>query len=92
VNAKWTEEYDWAETYKQDAFTAIGVRDEIAGFGADPDAKEKASQSYIRNYGGGMGARALSLFWKPYVCSLADDEAEGFRKCLCGIQGAGSSQ
>jgi sphingomyelin phosphodiesterase acid-like 3 len=84
VNAKWTEEYDFAKTYKEDGFTAIGVRDEIAGFGADPNAQEKASQSYIRNYGSGIGARALSLFWKPYVCSLANEEAAEFRKCMCG--------
>ncbi|MGO8758676.1 MAG: metallophosphoesterase [Terracidiphilus sp.] len=84
VNAKWTEEYDWAKTYKQDGFTAIGVRDEIAGFGADPSAQQKTSQSYIRNYGSGMGARELSLFWKPYLCSLGSDGADGFKKCLCG--------
>ncbi len=84
VDAKWTQEYDFAKTYKQDSFTAMTVRDVIAGFGADPSAQRQASQSYIRNYGSGMGASELSLFWKPYVCSLADGETDGFRKCLCG--------
>jgi hypothetical protein len=60
------------------------VRNVIAAFGADPSAQQKASQSYIRNYGSGMGALELTLFWKPYVCSLSDGPADGFRQCLCG--------
>jgi sphingomyelin phosphodiesterase acid-like 3 len=87
VNTKWTEEYDFAKTYRQVSFTATTVRDIIAGFGADPGAQEKASQSYIRDYGAGMGAPELSMFWKPYVCSLADDEAaDAFRACVCGAE------
>ena len=87
VDTKWTEEYDFAKTYRQVSFTATTVRDIIAGFGADPSAQEKASQSYIRNYGSGMWARELSQFWKPYVCSLADDEAaDAFRACVCGAE------
>ncbi len=85
VDTKWTEEYDFAKTYKQVSFTATTVRNVIAGFGADPSAREKASQSYIRNYGSGTGA--LSQFWKPYACSLADDgAADAFRACVCGAE------
>ncbi len=87
VGTKWTEEYDFAKTYGQVSFTATTVRNVIADFGADPSAQEKASQSYIRNYGSGMGARELSQFWKPYVCSLANDgPADAFRACLCGAE------
>jgi sphingomyelin phosphodiesterase acid-like 3 len=87
VDTKWTEEYDFAKAYKQVSFTATTVRNVIAEFGADPSAQEKASQSYIRNYGSGMWARELSQFWKPYVCSLADDEAaDAFRACVCGAE------
>jgi sphingomyelin phosphodiesterase acid-like 3 len=87
VGTKWTEEYDFAKTYKQVSFTATTVRNVIAEFGADPSAQEKASQSYIRNYGSGMWARELSQFWKPYVCSLANDgPADAFRACVCGAE------
>ena len=87
VGTKWTEEYDFAKTYKQVSFTATTVRNMIAEFGADPSAQEKASQSYIRNYGSGMSARELSQFWKPYVCSLANDgPADAFRACECGAE------
>jgi sphingomyelin phosphodiesterase acid-like 3 len=84
VDTKWTEEYDFAKTYRQVSFTAMTVRDIIAGFGADPGAHDKASQSYIRDYGAGMGAPELSMFWKPYVCSLANDAADAFSACVCG--------
>jgi sphingomyelin phosphodiesterase acid-like 3 len=84
VDTKWTEEYDFAKTYRQVSFTAMTVRDIIAGFGADPGAHDNASQSYIRDYGAGMGAWELSMFWKPYVCSLANDAADAFRTCVCG--------
>jgi len=87
VDTKWTEEYDFAKTYKQVSFTATTVRNVIAEFGADPSAQEKASQSYIRNYGSGMWARELSQSWKPYVCSLANDgPADAFRACVCGAE------
>ncbi len=87
VDTKWTEEYDFAKTYKQVSFTATTVRNVIAGFGADPSAREKASQSYIRNYGSGTGEGTLSQFWKPYVCSLANDgAADAFRACVCGAE------
>ena len=82
VDTKWTEEYDFAKTYKQVSFTATTVRNVIAGFGADPSAQERASQSYIRNYGSGTGT--LNQFWKAYVCSLANDgAADAFRACVC---------
>jgi sphingomyelin phosphodiesterase acid-like 3 len=86
VDTKWTEEYDFAKTYRQVSFTAMTVRDIIAGFGADPGAHDKASQSYIRDYGAGMDAQELSMFWKLYVCSLANDAVDAFRTCMCGAE------
>jgi sphingomyelin phosphodiesterase acid-like 3 len=83
VDTKWTEEYDFAKTYKQSSFTTMTVRDMIAGFGADPSAQEKASQGYIRNYGSGMLALELSQFWKPYVCTLSAGTADEFKACVC---------
>jgi sphingomyelin phosphodiesterase acid-like 3 len=84
VDAKWTEEYDFKQTYKEPAFTASAVADLIARFKADSQAEGSASQSYIRNFSAGTGAHVLALFWHPYVCGLENDEADAFRACVCG--------
>jgi sphingomyelin phosphodiesterase acid-like 3 len=84
VGTQWTEEYDFAETYKVDAFTAATDADLIAGFKADPTAQTPTSQSYIRNYGSGGGLRNLGVVWQPYTCALRNDGADAFRSCVCG--------
>ncbi|MGD1105674.1 MAG: metallophosphoesterase [Terracidiphilus sp.] len=84
VDTQWTEEYDFAETYKEDAFTATSEADLITEFKADPTAKTPASQSYIRNFGSGSTARDISAFWQPYTCALRNDGADAFRECVCG--------
>jgi sphingomyelin phosphodiesterase acid-like 3 len=83
VDTQWTEEYDFAKTYKEDAFTSASVTDLVAGFKADPTAQSSASQSYIRNYGSGSAARALGVFWQPYTCALRNDGVDAFRECVC---------
>ena len=80
----WTEEYDFAKTYHEPAFTAATLGNLIAGFKADPMAQTDASQSYLRNYMTGVDMRALALFWQPYVCSLTNDAADAFKECVCG--------
>jgi sphingomyelin phosphodiesterase acid-like 3 len=85
TGSSWSEEYDFDQTYKEPAFTAASLSRVIAGFKDDPGAKTSASQSYIHNYGTGTGARELNLFWPLYVCSLANNEAEPFRGCVCAI-------
>jgi sphingomyelin phosphodiesterase acid-like 3 len=82
VDATWAEEYDFAQAYKEPAFTAATVADLIAGFKADPTAQTGASQNYIRDYGSRM--RELQLFWKPYTCTLTNEDVDTFRKCMCG--------
>jgi sphingomyelin phosphodiesterase acid-like 3 len=84
VDTQWTEEYDFAKTYKEDAFTAASAGDLIAGFRADPTAQTAASQSYIRNFGSGTGAREIGVLWQPYTCALRNDGADAFRECVCG--------
>jgi sphingomyelin phosphodiesterase acid-like 3 len=84
VDTQWTEEYDFAKTYRKDAFTAASDEDLIAGFKTDPTAQTSASQSYIRNYSAGGGLRALGVFWQPYTCALRNDGADAFRSCVCG--------
>jgi sphingomyelin phosphodiesterase acid-like 3 len=84
VDAQWSEEYDFAQAYKEPAFTAATVADLVAGFKADPTGQSDASKSYIKNYGEGSAARALGAFWQPYTCALRNDGAEAFRECVCG--------
>jgi sphingomyelin phosphodiesterase acid-like 3 len=84
IDTKWSEEYDFAATYKEDGFTATSAADLIAGFKADPKGQAAASKSYIGNYGSGSGARALATFWQPYTCALRNDGADAFRSCVCG--------
>ena len=82
VDAVWKEEYDYAKTYHEDAFTPASVSKLIAGFKADPDAKTKASQDYIRDFFPGSGS-PLGLVWPQYACSMANDSAQGFSSCVC---------
>jgi len=84
VDTQWSEEYDFAQAYKEPAFTAATVADLVTGFKADPTAQSSASQSYIKNYGsGGGGTRAIGAFWQPYTCALRNDGADAFRSCVC---------
>jgi sphingomyelin phosphodiesterase acid-like 3 len=84
VDTAWTEEYDFARTYRQAEFSATALQRLIAGFDADSAAHTSASQSYIRDYGSGMGAPELQLFWPQYLCALKNDEAAAFQACVCG--------
>jgi sphingomyelin phosphodiesterase acid-like 3 len=84
VDTQWSEEYDFAQAYKEPAFTAATVADLVAGFKADPTGQSDASKSYIRNYGEGSAARALGVFWQPYTCALRNDGPDAFRECVCG--------
>ena len=84
IDTDWTEEYDFAKTYKEDAFTAASAADLIAGFKADPTAKDPASQNYTLYFSPGGGLRAIRTFWQPYTCALKDDGVDAFRECVCG--------
>jgi sphingomyelin phosphodiesterase acid-like 3 len=84
IGTDWTEEYDFAKTYHEPAFTPAALGSLILGFKNDPGAKSDASQSYLRNYMTGVDLRVLSLFWRPYVCSLTDDHADAYSACVCG--------
>jgi sphingomyelin phosphodiesterase acid-like 3 len=83
VNAQWTEEYDFAQSYKTAEFTAPAVNKLVSGFAADYSAKSPASQQYIRNFLAGTSSPLLSLVWPEYVCSLSNDPAQAFRACVC---------
>ena len=83
IDATWTEEYDFAKTYHEPAFTAATLKSLIAGFRADRTAQSAASQNYLRYYMPGTDMRMMSLIWEPYVCSLASTTADVYRDCVC---------
>ncbi len=84
IDATWAEEYDFAKTYNEPAFSAAALQDLIGRFESDRTAQTAASQSYIQNYDVGQPVRELGSFWPLYVCAFRNDEADAFRTCLFG--------
>ena len=83
IDTNWSEEYDFAQTYHEPAFTAATLGNLILRFKNDPGAKTDASQSYLRNYMTGVDLRMLTLIWPAYECSLTNNAADAFRECVC---------
>jgi sphingomyelin phosphodiesterase acid-like 3 len=83
VNAKWTEEYDFARSFHAAEFTSSSVSKLVSSFATDPSATTKASQEYIRNFLAGTSSPLLSMVWPEYVCSLSNDSAQAFKDCVC---------
>jgi len=83
VNAKWTEEYDFARSFNEKEFSSASVNRLITSFAADPSAKTKVSQSYIEDFSAGSSSLVLQMFWPQYVCTLSNHTAEAFKKCVC---------
>jgi sphingomyelin phosphodiesterase acid-like 3 len=86
LDTSWTAEYDYAKTYHQAEFSPSALKELLAGFTADKDAKTDASQAYIRNYFVGDMSRELSPFWPEYVCALDNYGAKGFAACVCAAK------
>jgi sphingomyelin phosphodiesterase acid-like 3 len=83
VGATWSEEYDYERTYHEPQFSPAPVKDLIAKFQADREAKQEIGKDYIRNYFPGDRSRELTPFWPPYVCSLANSTAKSYAACVC---------
>jgi sphingomyelin phosphodiesterase acid-like 3 len=83
VDAKWTEEYDFARSYHEPEFSSSTVGKLIAGFATDRSATAKPSQSYIDDFSAGSPSMALQIFWPQYVCTLSNHTAEAFKACVC---------
>lgn len=83
IETKWAEEYDFARTYREPAFSSAALGDLISGFRKDAWGQASASQSYLRNYMTGVDMRALALVWQPYVCALTNDSADAYKACAC---------
>ena len=83
VDAKWSEEYDFARSYHEAEFTSSSVSQIIAGFAADPGAKTRASQNYIQDFSVGYLSPVLTMFWPEYVCTLSNHTMQTFKACVC---------
>ena len=84
ADTSWTEEYDFAKTYNEPAFSAGAVQDLIGRFSADRGAQGSESESYIHNYDVGQPVRALQMFWPLYLCAVKNDTGAAFSECVCG--------
>jgi len=83
VDAKWSEEYNYAHSYHEKDFASPAVSHLIADFAADPSAKTKYSQSYIEDFSAGDPSTVLQMFWPQYVCTLSNHTAQSFKACAC---------
>ena len=83
IEATWTQEYDYAQTYHEAQFSPSSVKDLIEKFHADAGAKTEVSQAYIRDYFVGDRSSELSMFWPEYVCTMANHTAKAFAACFC---------
>ncbi len=83
IDTTWSEEYDFAKTYHEPAFTAAALEKMIAGFKADSATQSPESQSYLHNYMTGVDMRSMALIWEPYVCSLKSSSNDAYRECVC---------
>jgi sphingomyelin phosphodiesterase acid-like 3 len=81
--AKWTVEYDYAQTYHEMQFSNSTVKELIAKFKADPGARTAASKAYIRNYYVGDLSLVLSPFWRQDYCALDNYTAKAYASCVC---------
>jgi len=83
MGTAWSEEYDFAQTFHESAFTAASVGRLIDEFKADSGATAPMSQAYLHNYFVGDRAAELSLFWPQYVCALGNYSVKGYAACNC---------
>jgi sphingomyelin phosphodiesterase acid-like 3 len=83
IATTWSREYDFAQTYHEAQFSPSTVKELIAEFENDRDAKKEHSEEYIRNFYVGNRSSDLTPFWSQYVCALANHTAEAFAGCVC---------
>ncbi len=83
IDTASSREYDYAQTYHEAQFSPSTVKELIAEFESDRDAKATASEAYIRNYYVGDRSLQLKPFWSQYICSLGNHTAKAFAACVC---------
>jgi sphingomyelin phosphodiesterase acid-like 3 len=86
IGTTWTQEYDYAETYREMDFSLISLFDLMANLDSDPKAQKPASQAYIQYYFKGRASAALAPFWPQYECSIDNLNPQDYTRCVCGRQ------
>jgi sphingomyelin phosphodiesterase acid-like 3 len=83
VGTAWAKEYGYGETFHEPDFSAGALKDLIAAFSADPDARSDRSRAYLGHYFVGDQSLLLKPLWPQYVCALGNHSAKGFAACVC---------
>ena len=84
VDTTWSKEYDFKETYGEDAFSAKTIADLIGRLRADASGGGTESLSYQTHFFKGHSPIPLGPLWKGYVCTLDHGTSDEFRSCVCG--------
>lgn len=83
IATTWSPEYTYSSTYHEPSFNAASVSKLIDSFQADPQARQPASQAYLRDYFPGDMSSVLVFAWPQYACSMDHASAKGFADCVC---------
>jgi sphingomyelin phosphodiesterase acid-like 3 len=83
INASWTKEYTFSETYHQPSFTPATLKLMTDAFHNDPNASSPESNAYLRNIYVGDRALLLKPLWPEYTCALTHNSAQSFADCVC---------
>jgi sphingomyelin phosphodiesterase acid-like 3 len=88
VNAVWTKEYSYGETFHKPDFSAGTLNTLFAEFSADPDARDPMSRAFLQHYFVGDQSLLLKSLWPQYVCTLGNHTVKGFAACVCPAPGS----
>ncbi len=83
VDATWSQEYDYEDTFHQSNLTAASLTRLTDNFQADPTASTPASRAYIANYLPGDASGIIKPLWPQYTCALTHDTSSAFAACAC---------
>ncbi len=84
VEATWSREYRFGETYHEPEFTAVSLEKLVGRFRADAGASTAESAAYEQNFfPSRTGSSPLVLAWPQYVCALDHMGEADFKGCVC---------
>ncbi|MFT4114159.1 metallophosphoesterase [Silvibacterium sp.] len=83
LDTRWSEEYDFANTYHVNEYTPQGLAPLLDGLAKDDRGQSATAHAYIHNYYAGGRIPAIGLFWSEYRCSLDNTTAKSYAACEC---------
>jgi sphingomyelin phosphodiesterase acid-like 3 len=84
VDATWSKEYNFHETYGAKSFSGESVKRIIADLQQDKTAQSALSQHYIQNYDVKNQPAWITQQWAKYTCALTHMTVDDFTSCACG--------